>query len=724
MEKFKLAIGIHNHQPVGNFDSVFEEAHQRAYEPFLALVEKFENIKLSLHQSGVLWKWQEKRFPGYFDLVQRLIYDERLELMTGGFYEPILPSIPERDQYGQIQMMSRFLEGNFGQDAAGLWITERVWEPHLPKVLKKAGVEYVPIDDTHFFYAGFEPDQLRGIYITEEEGSGVKLLPIQKNLRYMIPFGEVEKVIEDLRTQAEINPGGLAIYADDGEKFGVWPKTHEHCYKNGWLKDFFTALSENSDWLEVITLGEAARTKPVGRAYLPAASYAEMLHWALPPMAFSEYEDFDRWLEDKNMKKKYGRFVRGGFWRGFLAKYEESNLMHKKMLHVSKKFADFLEKNPRNYQVIDKARNHLYAAQCNCAYWHGIFGGLYLPHLRQAIYKNLIKAETELDSQTEGIEQDVFDYDCDGNDEIVVSTDRLSAVITPALGGMLAELDNREAAFNAVNTLKRRKEGYHWRVKKEGLSERKTEETESAREMAKAEDKNLDKVLAQDWHLKRCFIEHFIPEGTTVQNFVDGQYGDYGDFVLEPWEYDRSSAPGTIRLRRKGNLWMDEGVRPVKIEKSYYFSEGSDVLTVNYAITSERDLAGVKFAVENNFNFLAGHADDRYIMFNGVRKENSYLDAVNTEKGCTSVIIRDEWIDMSAALVSDRPAEVWQAPLFTVSLSENGFEKVYQGTSVISVFSFDLKKDKTLELSLMLFLGRPENMPPRMGRGKVEVKES
>ncbi len=251
MNKFKLALGLHNHQPVGNFDSVFEETHNQAYAPFLNVFDKFDNIRLSLHQSGILWDWQEKHHPEYLAKVKKLVKAGRIELMTGGFYEPILPSIPDRDKLGQIKMLNKYLKNHFGTDSAGLWLTERVWEPHLPKILNQAGVQYLPIDDTHFLYAGFELDDLKGVFITEEEGFTVRLLPIQKKLRYLIPFGTVEKVIDELKRQADKNPNGLAIYADDGEKFGGWPKTHKHCYEDKWLENFFAALSDNSDWLEI-----------------------------------------------------------------------------------------------------------------------------------------------------------------------------------------------------------------------------------------------------------------------------------------------------------------------------------------------------------------------------------------------------------------------------------------------------------------------------------------
>jgi alpha-amylase/alpha-mannosidase (GH57 family) len=138
MGKFKLAFGIHNHQPVGNFDSVFQQAHKDSYAPFLQLLEKYPQIKISLHQSGILWFWQQKNQPDYFDLVRKMIDRGQIELLSGGFYEPILTAIPTRDVHGQIDMLTQYLKFQFGADAVGLWLTERVWEPHLPKILNEA----------------------------------------------------------------------------------------------------------------------------------------------------------------------------------------------------------------------------------------------------------------------------------------------------------------------------------------------------------------------------------------------------------------------------------------------------------------------------------------------------------------------------------------------------------------------------------------------------------
>jgi len=713
MEKFKLAFGLHNHQPIGNFDQVFDEAHNMAYQPFLELLDSYRKIRLSLHQSGILWNWQENKYPDYLQKVKRLVGEGRIEILTGGYYEPILPAIPDRDKLGQIELLNKYIEERFGQSPKGLWLTERVWEPHLPKVLNQAGVEYLPLDDGHFVAAGFEPEQLTGPFVTEEGGAPVRLLPIQKKLRYMIPFFEVDRIIEYLRLMSEHNPGGTAVYADDGEKFGIWPKTHQHCYKDGWLDKFFAALEENSDWLEVIPLGEAAKANPVGTAYLQSGSYPEMLQWSLPTRAFVEYEDFEQWLNGHGMLEKFGRFVRGGHWRGFLHKYPEANLMHKRMIAVSKKFEKYMIDHPGKDEKLEEIRDSLYAGQCNCPYWHGVFGGLYLPHLRQAIFANLIKAESLMNAGDDKyIRKEICDYNTDGHDEILLTTNKFFAVINPARGGTLLEIDTYNPPFNLSDTLSRRREGYHRK-----LSQAVVEGERGGVNQIVAKEKGLEKYLTDDWYLRRGFVDHLLAPETDIDDFLSGKFRDEGDFVLEPYSFKQTSDPGTAALKRRGHLWRDGKGHEIEIDKRFYFAPNSDVFSVSYAVTAiNEDLTGVTLAVENNFNFQAGHTDDRYFLFDGEKIKGGFLDSTIAKRNCYSVVMRDDWRDLVVAITVDKTDEIWQVPIFTISQSEGGFEKVYQGTSVVHLFRPMLTRGVPFELTFLVFAGKHHLMPPRFAR--------
>jgi 4-alpha-glucanotransferase len=704
MSKFTLAFGIHNHQPVGNFDSVFEESHRNAYLPFLKLFQQFPGMSLSLHQSGILWNWQKKNHPDYFDLISTMINSGQIEVMTGGFFEPILTSIPERDALGQITMLTDYLEDRFKTQPKGLWLTERIWEPHLPKLLAQAGIRFLPVDDTHFVYAGLELNQLTGPFVTENEGKAVTLLPIQKRLRYLIPFGTVDEVIAELKSQANRQPDGLAVYADDGEKFGVWPKTHQHCFTDGWLQRFFDAVEKNKDWLQVKSLSYAASKTPVGRVYLPSASYAEMLHWSLPSAAFIQYEEFEQTLDKQGLLERYGRFVRGGHWRGFLAKYDESNLMHKKMLSVSDRLERLSLSHSRSADALAKARERLFAGQCNCPYWHGVFGGLYLPHIRQAVYENLVTADAILaDVEQIGTTITARDYDADGRNEVVVSSDSLSAVFRPHSGGMLIDLSLNEEGFNLTDTLTRRREGYHAKLDK-AVTSANSSSTASIHDLILAKEDGLKEALVEDWYLKRCFIDHFFTSDVDLRRFRSGKFGEEGDFVLEPYEYEIDAKQKAVVLSRRGRIYRPEGAVPLEVQKRFSFATPHIIDASWRLTTSEKSSIRVRFGVETNFTFQAGHEEDRFILIDGERQALPYLDSVAEHTMAHGFSMIDDYRRIGVALTGERPAEIWRMPIFTVSLSEGGFEKVYQGTTFVQVFELDLSPKPT-HISLSLTAG-------------------
>jgi alpha-amylase len=119
LSKVSFALVIHSHQPVGNFEHVIEDAYQKAYHPFLAALESHPAIRLSLHYSGSLLEWLERRHPEFFDQLRRLVGREQVELVGGGFFEPILPAIPDHDKIAQIKRLSEYLRHHFGGTPKG-----------------------------------------------------------------------------------------------------------------------------------------------------------------------------------------------------------------------------------------------------------------------------------------------------------------------------------------------------------------------------------------------------------------------------------------------------------------------------------------------------------------------------------------------------------------------------------------------------------------------------
>ncbi|MEK6249058.1 MAG: DUF1925 domain-containing protein, partial [Planctomycetales bacterium] len=400
----RFSLILHNHQPVGNFDHVFEQAYQDSYLPFLEVFEPYEHLRIGLHTSGPLMEWLDSHHPEYLDRLKMLVDYGRVEIIGGAFYEPILSMIPSRDRVGQIRSYTEWLENRLGGEVHGMWIAERVWEQSMARDLAEAGIRYTLLDDFHFKNGGLTDEQLFGYYLTEDDGRVLFVLPGSEPLRYKIPFQNPEETISYLGRISEKHSNPYVVFGDDGEKFGTWPETKQHVYGNGWLRHFFDLLTANRDWIDTTTPSAAMlQVEPLGRFFLPESSYREMTEWALPAQQQIDYAKARHLLQDgdsaveKTPWQRVAPVVRGGFRRNLKVRYPESNEMYARMMQVSKRLAEVSAQTDSMIDSrLDQARTELYRAQCNCSYWHGAFGGIYLPHLRNAIYKHLIEADNLL----------------------------------------------------------------------------------------------------------------------------------------------------------------------------------------------------------------------------------------------------------------------------------------------------------------------------------------
>ncbi|MEO8634547.1 MAG: alpha-amylase/4-alpha-glucanotransferase domain-containing protein [Gemmatimonadales bacterium] len=450
----RFVFAVHLHQPVGNFDSVFEQHLADVYRPLLEKVDERDFLPIVLHLSGPLLEWLEQKAGDYLDLLGRLVSSGKVELLLSGMYEPVLAALPRRDRVEQIQWMREAIATRFGVQAHGLWLTERVWEPELAADLVDAGVRYALVDDRHFLVTGFQPGDLHVPYTTESDGRRLTLFSIDERLRYLIPFRPPAETADYLR---DLSAHGkrLAVFADDGEKFGGWPGTKDWVYTQGWLDQFLTTMAALIDGGEVLltTLSESLEAVPSGGlAYLPTASYREMESWSLPPEPARRLAALERELGAARMAGPDGVLIRGAHWRNFMVKYPEANRMHKKMVALSTLCR--AAGDPAD------ARRAIGRAQCNDAYWHGVFGGLYTPHLRDAIWAELAGAEAIL-REGEPPAWEWLDIDADGHDELWIHDATFSAIISPQRGAVIEEFTVFAHAINYANVLTRRREGYH-----------------------------------------------------------------------------------------------------------------------------------------------------------------------------------------------------------------------------------------------------------------------
>jgi 4-alpha-glucanotransferase len=676
--RISVALTLHNHQPVGNFGWVIAETYERAYLPMLEALERHPGVRLALHYTGPLLDWIASERPDFPDRLAALVARGQVEIVGGGWYEPVLAALPERDRVGQLVRMADELERRFGTRPRGAWLAERVWEPDLPTSLITAGYHWTVLDDAHFRAAAIPEEALWGPYTTDDQGKVLTVFGTEQGLRYRIPFSEVSDVIGYLRDHATEIGDRVGTMGDDGEKFGGWPKTFEHCWgKSAWVERFFTALEANASWLKTITpSGWLDGHESVGRVYLPTGSYSEMGEWALPA---NEALAFARSVKEaKAGGRPEARWLRGAIWRNFQIKYREVNDLHKQMLRVS----DEVEAMPRG-SARDAARDNLYAGQSNDPYWHGLFGGIYLADLRVAALRHLIAAEDlALGGPGAPVSSGLLaDLDLDGTDEALLVGDGQIVVVKLDEGAGIGRWDLRAARHPLVAVMRRRPEAYHEKLREHDRlassppDPSRPTQPASIHDIVVSKQEGLSELLHYDSYERRSGLVRLLPVSTTAADFEDGSARDIvgavdGDWSLESIASDRVTA--TYRCS------------PVEARKTIEIGGGrfDPSLAVEVEITNRSDarldaLLGIEFAVMllgGGHNPAAFHEVDGRKIAHDERLEVREIQRLASG---------NEQLGVALETAADGPVSAWIAPIESVSNSEAGFELVYQGSAIL-----------------------------------------
>lgn len=676
-----LLLCLHNHQPVGNFDSVLNEAADRSYRPFLETLSEYPGIRVTLHYSGFLLRWLADRRADTFSLLRDLVSRGQVEILGGGMYEPILSLLPERDRQGQLGRLAETVAECFGTRPRGIWLAERVWEPELPVSLAAAGAEYLPLDDFHFLRAGLEAEELDGLYLTEMNGASIRLFPGSERLRYLIPFGDVEETLRTVeRMTSRDVPYPAAVLADDGEKFGVWPGTHGSVYGEGWLRRFFSGIEARQGWLRTMTLGEYASLAPLrGRVYLPSCSYIEMGEWALPAAKAAQFGDLLREFR-AGRGTELKAFAQGGNFRGFLRKYEEANQLHKRMLFVSGRVDEADAKGG-----CAEGRDLLYRSQCNDPYWHGIFGGLYLNHLRDAAYTNLLRAEEAADrvlhTGDDGWAEWVRgDLDADGGEEVLLKTAGLTLLVQGHDGGAMTEISLPRRGVALGHVLTRREEGYHLQFRREagaaaghgGIHDR----------VALKDPAALD-VLAPDPCQRASLREAFFPADAPFDGILGGRVGPLCATAGVAARCEAARDGDRVQLSLEVPL-VGGGV-DLALRKSVAVDVREERFRVAYRLENRgKEAVSGYLASEWNLNFLAGDGPGR--RYEGIGDGGEPLSSRGITPGMARFRIVDGWRRIAVAAEADREFVLLRHPVETASLSESGLERTHQGVCLRLLF--------------------------------------
>lgn len=664
MKNVSLLLGLHSHQPVDNFDYVVKRAINECYYPFFSTLDNFRDLKISMHFSGWLLNFIRQN-SSLFDLMQDLAKTGTIEFLTGGYYEPILCAIPSKYRKKQIIKLSEFLHKYFNQTPTGLWLTERVWDNSILKDLVDLNIEYALVDDYHFLQSGIAQERLFGYFNTSEENKILKLFPINEHLRYTIPFESVQNIQNYLENMAKNSLKGAIIF-DDGEKFGMWPGTKEWVYDKGWLKEFFSMLKTSAIIKTEHYSSFARNNKPQEFVYLKENSYMEMGEWSLDANRAERFEKASLSLKSKE-------FIKGGNWKDFLLKYYEANKIHKRSLSL----LSLEDENNKDLEDL------IMRTQVNDCLWHGVFGGLYLPNLRDVFYSYVYKAEN-LQNIPNGVQ--LLDYNQDGYLEARLDSTDLVVIFDSKLGGQLIELGIKQKAQNLQNTLTRKKEFYHknFILKQENNSQDLISTIHKDSHFVSQEI--MDELIF-DWYIKNSFVDHFSDESFNIDSFYHTNFKEYGDFTSQDFKLIKNE--NKVSFIRKSNVYLPLGIFATDLVKTFELSQNK--LAFSYDILSlyKDDL---RYVMEFNFHFF-----DYENIFINDEKLDQKLELKNVEK----LVILDKTMRNKIILETNQNFDIYAFGLKTITQSEQGVDFTLQNVSLALSFRFNssLKISGVLETS-------------------------
>ena len=419
--KISLVLGSHAHVPYGSDTSEFEKAYAGLVRPFITGLYKYPNIQAALHYSGVLLHWIERSHPEMFMSIEDMVNRKQVEILGGGFYEPMLPIIPQQDKIGQIELLTTYLRKQFGKRPQGCWIPAFAWEQGLVSPLAACGMGFTFLSERQFSLEGngHPAGHIPGIptpCICEDQGKVITVFPVMQSLETALAGKSVTALLPPLlenyaKRQAEETEITISIFprkinAEQGES-----------PESAWCR-FFDELSRCDYYAETVVPGKLVKNlKNLHKRCFPDSSDN-------PDVITS---------------------------RRFIIVHPEASGIYAKMIFTNVLINQLRGDKSRKLS----AHEEVWKAQDRTLFCKTGQEGVHNHTLRSAAYSALLRAEQVTREKTRAsafVSSLVpYDFNMDGAQEWLFQDQRINCYVQ-SIGGGIFEMDYLPKAWNYLDT--------------------------------------------------------------------------------------------------------------------------------------------------------------------------------------------------------------------------------------------------------------------------------
>lgn len=394
-----------------------EHAYQTTYRPFIKSLYKAKHLKCVLYIPGNLLAWLEKNHPEYIQVTKSIIAQKRLELLGGGYYDPLFSLIPRTDCIEQIEYSSTLISKLYNKRPQGVWLNRLYWEQSYVSILNACDIKYIFLKDSD--RTDYNPADINceSPITTEEFGKIIRILPLNSRLFDVWRLGKPRKFIAHIQeyVQARAHRSQYIIALIDDTDPPMPIAAIDRC---------ISVLKQNVNWLETI--------RPT-----------EILPDQVP------------------LKTKY--FYSRGIYtvKSTLVNYSEQSLLYAKMQYTHKTVNQIRGDKFRKRL----ARELLLQSQNHYGYWEANSSISDLAMQQKKSYRLLIEAEQIAHQHQKNFRPGIvsFDYDFDGIPEYLYQSGQINAYVH-RIGGALFELDYLPSKWNWIDIVPDKRSTYTKRL--------------------------------------------------------------------------------------------------------------------------------------------------------------------------------------------------------------------------------------------------------------------